>query len=920
MKAIQPTFEKSYRHVNIWLGVISAVTLVLMVTLVVSHSIEQLKEQLGEDAHLVFQRTQEALRAGENVLDGYQAYFKTVDIVDYRKLEEYSRSIRKEHPFIYMTQYMIRVEHSELNEFLEERRLEGYATFRVTEYDSSGLRTLVPVAERSVYYPLVFMDPMEIPSLPLLGFDVLSFPLIRDAVDEAIRTGRARATKPFNLHTGGTGYLIISPVYTAANPPENNVLRYELATRLVAVVIKTDNILDAIQIHDNESLVYSYFDEDSRTRTISRTLNADAIDKDSLFPIFSKAHTLEVAGQNYALELKRQLTWTDLDYEWLSVAAIVTAAFSLLLFNFVNLRIQSMVASQRAQAELFREREHAQVTLHSISEAVITTDTERRIMYMNPIARRITGWNEEEAIGMPLDTVFRLVDEQTRAPVKSTVDECLSRSNTVQFEEPAVLINRNGDEFTVENASSPIRGHDGEVIGAVLVFRNITHIRNLSKKMEFQATHDALTGLINRHEFEQQLNMAVKSAREENRTHAICYLDLDQFKIVNDTCGHIAGDQLLKELAHLMPHSIRASDCLARLGGDEFGVLMFDCPTRQAEKVADNLRAAIRDFTFSWDRKTFDIGVSIGLVPITSDSGSVQDVLRRSDSACYIAKDLGRNRVHLYAPDDFEISKRHGELQWITRIKNALENDQFVLLLQAVKPISDAHDRLHFEVLLRMDGGGGDIIPPMSFIPAAERYDMMPLLDKWVINATFGLMREEQTRSGARHIYNINLSGQTLCDAEIMEYIRDRIKHYAIDASHLCFEITETAVIANLALAIDFISRMKRMGCMFALDDFGSGLSSFAYLKKLPVDFIKIDGEFVRDITNDPMDRAIVSAINDIGHEIGLVTVAEYVENSEVLALLKHLGIDYVQGYAVDEPRLWRPDNVVHLKARGRKT
>ena len=477
-------------------------------------------------------------------------------------------------------------------------------------------------------------------------------------------------------------------------------------------------------------------------------------------------------------------------------------------------------------------------------------------------------------------------------------------------------MNKNGDEFAVENSSSPIRSHDGELIGAVLVFRNITHIRNLSKKMEFQATHDALTGLINRHEFEHQLQIAVKSARESDRNHAICYLDLDQFKIVNDTCGHIAGDQLLKELASLMPHNIRSSDCLARLGGDEFGVLMFDCPIKQAEKVADGLRAAIRDFTFSWDRKTFDVGVSIGLVPIRKDSGSVQDVLRRSDSACYIAKDLGRNRVHLYTPDDIELSKRHGELQWITRIKNALEYDLFQLALQTIRPVGKAGGRMHYEVLLRLDEGNGDIIPPMSFIPAAERYDMMPTLDKWVINSTFKLIREDKRRNKNRRVYNINLSGQTLCDTDILEYIRSQIDHYGIDARDLCFEITETAVIANLALAIDFIGRMKKMGCMFALDDFGSGLSSFAYLKKLPVDFIKIDGEFVRDIKHDPMDRAIVSAINDIGHEIGLTTVAEYVEDEDVLALLKQLGVDYVQGFAVDLPRTWRSDNVVPLKAR----
>ena len=916
MNQLQPGFEKSYRHVNRLLIIVSLTILAVLVVLVINNSIKTIQTQLKDNAQLVFQKTQEALHAGEHVLDAYQAYFSTVDIVDYRKLEEYSRAIRKEHPFIHMTQYMIRVQHSELADFLRERRLEGYANFRVTEYDGNEYRTLVPVTERSVYYPLVFMDPMDIPTLPLLGFDVLSFPLIRDAVEESINTGQARATKPYSLPTGGTGYMIISPVYTTDDLPTDTIQRYDLATRLVAVVIKTENILGSIDISENESLSYSYYDNETRTFTISRAINPHAIAQNSFLPVYSTSHALNVAGQKYEIKLMRQMTWSDLDYEWLAFSLFTTAAFSLLLFNFVNLRIQSAKESQRAQAEIFREREHAQVTLHSISEAVITTDIDKNIVYMNPIARRITGWNEEEAIGMPINTVFRLIQEETREPVNSTVDECLETRGTVLFDEPALLVNKNADEFAVENSSSPIRSHNGEIIGAVLVFRNITHIRNLSKKMEFQATHDSLTGLINRHEFEQQLKLAVNSARDDNKHHAICYLDLDQFKIVNDTCGHIAGDQLLKEIAALMPQNMRASDCLARLGGDEFGVLMFDCPIRQAEKVAENLRATIRDFTFSWDKKTFDIGVSIGLVPIRKDSGSVQDVLRRSDSACYIAKDLGRNRVHIYTPDDIEISRRHGELQWVTRIKKALEQNQFQLALQAVKPIIDMSASMHYEVLLRMTDDNGDIIPPMSFIPAAERYDMMPALDKWVISTTFQIIREQQDKDRNGHIYNINLSGQTLCDTDIQEFIRKELDNYSIDARRICFEITETAVIANLSLAIDFIGKMKAMGCMFALDDFGSGLSSFAYLKKLPVDFLKIDGEFVRDITDDPMDRAIVSAINDIGHEIGLITVAEYVENDDILQLLKELGVDYAQGYGVDRPKLWRPDNIVQLRAR----
>ena len=915
MDILKPDFNKSYRYINVWLVMICLAILLLMLVLVVNNSIKQIKEELDTSSQTIYRNAQTALGAGEYVLEGFQAYFKTVDVVDFRKLEEYSRTIRREHPFIYMTQYMIRVEKNEAADFIRERRLEGYATYRITQYDNSDDKKLIPVTDRSVYYPLVFMEPLEIRSLPLLGFDVLSYDLIKTAVRESVKSGKARATTTYTLPNGDKGYVIISPIFTTDNLPEEVDQRHELATRLVAVAVNTDMVLDEVHNSEKESLSLSFYDPATSTFIKASSINEYAINPRSSLPVFSSTHMLHIAGQAYQLELKRQLMLSDIDFDWIAFAFITTAAFSLLLFNFVHLRIQSAKASQRAQAELYHEREHAQVTLHSISEAVITTDVDKNIIYMNPIARRITGWNEADAIGQPLDSVFRLIHEETRKPVDSTVDECLSSQSTVLFEEPALLVNKNGDEFAVENSSSPIRGHKGELIGAVLVFRNITHIRNLSKKMEFQATHDALTGLINRHEFEQQLKAAVHSAREEERSHAICYLDLDQFKVVNDTCGHIAGDQLLKELASLMPNSIRASDCLARLGGDEFGVLMFDCPLKQAEKVADSLRAAIKDFTFSWDKKTFDVGVSVGLVPIDKDSGSVQDVLRRSDTACYIAKDLGRNRVHIYTPDDTEIAKRHGELQWVTRIKNALKNDQFQLALQSVIPIQDAREKIHYEILLRMLDDNGDVIPPMSFIPAAERYDMMPELDKWVIRNTFSKIREEQRLGKPLHIYNINISGQTLCGTDILDYIKEQIESYEIDASRLCFEITETAVIANLSLAIDFISRMKKLGCMFALDDFGSGLSSFAYLKKLPVDYLKIDGEFVRDITHDPMDRAIVSAINDIGHEIGLITVAEYVENEQIFSVLKNMGIDYAQGYGIEKPFTWTIDNVIEFNA-----
>jgi EAL domain-containing protein (putative c-di-GMP-specific phosphodiesterase class I) len=332
---------------------------------------------------------------------------------------------------------------------------------------------------------------------------------------------------------------------------------------------------------------------------------------------------------------------------------------------------------------------------------------------------------------------------------------------------------------------------------------------------------------------------------------------------------------------------------------------MFDCPLDQARKVADDLRTTVKEFHFTWDKKTFDIGVSIGLVAITKDSGSLQDILRCADSSCYIAKDKGRNRVHVYTSDDYELVKRHGEMQWLTRIQKATEENNFVLALQSIQALRPVEGLPHKEILIRMLTEDGSIVSPNSFIPAAERYDLMATLDRWVIRTSFRMINDEHTNKRPRFVYNINLSGQTLCDHGILDFIQTEIKNFNITASNICFEITETAAIANLPHAIEFITAMKKTGCQFALDDFGSGLSSFNYLKKLPVDYLKIDGDFVKDILTDPIDRAVVSAINNIGHEMGLQTVAEYAENADIIETLREIGIDYVQGYGIDKPRLW---------------
>ena len=414
--------------------------------------------------------------------------------------------------------------------------------------------------------------------------------------------------------------------------------------------------------------------------------------------------------------------------------------------------------------------------------------------------------------------------------------------------------------------------------------------------------HDPLTGSYNRRAFEARLEHALETAIIEGKHHALCYIDLDQFKVVNDTCGHVAGDELLKQVAILLESEIRESDMLARLGGDEFGVLLEGCGVQQAQVVAEAMRLKVKTHRFAWQDKPFDIGISIGLVPITTENANLSEIWKNADAACYVAKDSGRNRLQIYQEHDKELAQRYGEMQWVSRLKQALNENRFELHAQMIKPVDNANPQVHYEVLLRLREANDDLVLPMAFIPAAERYNLMSDIDRWVIKEALLCIKDLQRASMQDFILSINLSGQSIGNQEILNIIKTEIDANNIEPSQLCFEITETAAMTNLTSAMQFIRSLRALGCKFSLDDFGSGLSSFGYLSNLEVDFIKIDGEFIKSIETNPLSYSIISAINQIGHVMGVKTIAEFVENNEVLSRVANIGIDYVQGYGVHKP------------------
>jgi diguanylate cyclase (GGDEF)-like protein len=426
--------------------------------------------------------------------------------------------------------------------------------------------------------------------------------------------------------------------------------------------------------------------------------------------------------------------------------------------------------------------------------------------------------------------------------------------------------------------------------------------RRAQETIQHLAYHDALTGLANRHEFEAQVQAALRSVAEGAR-HALLYMDLDQFKIINDTCGHEAGDELLRQLAVVLRAPVRDADTLARLGGDEFGMLLTHCDLEDAQQVAERMLQLVKDFRYVWQDKTFAIGASIGLVMLEERGQTLSDVLRIADMACYAAKDRGRNRVHVYRADDAELLQRHGEMQWVARLNRALEEDRFVLFRQCIAPLGKNSDR-HCEFLVRMLDARGERVLPGAFIPAAERYNLMPAIDRWVVrNAlSFLAQRDAGAKTTATEISFINLSGATLSDDQFAAYVTEQITTHGLSPALIGFEITETAVIANLRSAMHFIEKVKALGCWVALDDFGAGLSSFSYLKTIRADYLKIDGGFIKDMLDDPMDHAIVEAINHIGHVVGLKTIAEFVESDAIKQRLIEIGVDYAQGYAIERP------------------
>ncbi len=609
-----------------------------------------------------------------------------------------------------------------------------------------------------------------------------------------------------------------------------------------------------------------------------------------------------IAGKTPMFESVHRLKHTDGEWRWVVGRARARVDDQGRLRRLIGVELD-ITERKLYEEALFREKESAQITLQSIGDGVITCDAHGRVEYLNPVAEELTGWRLEDSLGRTIDEIFRAFHEETCEPLENPLAVAVRRIRSIKSVRPMLLIRRDGNELYIESTASPIRDGSGTVTGGVLVFHDVSESRELNRRLSYHASHDVLTGLVNRREFETRLERALKSAKARETSYALCYIDIDQFKIVNDTCGHSAGDALLGQVGALLKSKVRWRDTLARLGGDEFGVLLESCSLEEALRTAETLRESIRNFRYTWEDRTFRLGASIGVVPITAENEDVASVLSAADSACGAAKESGRNRVHCFEENDIDLMRRRREMQWAARINNALEESRFELFRMTILPLQVEDAGEHFELLLRMRDESGKIVAPDQFIAAAERYGITPSIDRWVIDSAFRWLVSEADERRRLTMCSINLSGQSLGDDKFLPFVIEQFHRSGIDGSKICFEITETAAIANFSQASRFIQALKELGCKFALDDFGTGLSSFGYLKHFPVDFLKIDGSFVKGLLHDPIDREMVRSINEIGHLTGKKTIAEWAENAEIVEVLRGLGVDYAQGYGISQPQ-----------------
>ncbi|MEY8243507.1 MAG: EAL domain-containing protein [Gammaproteobacteria bacterium] len=883
-----------------------------------------------------------------DLTEDLKEYFDNSVEVTKEEFPRYVRSKLSRHSEIKALEWIPKVEHKD-REFFEAR-----TGTQIKIPDSKGAMISSPV--RDVYFPIEYLEPF-IGNENALGFDILNNPVAVKAVEAACSSGNVAVTDATKLIQGKateTGIVFYAPVYKK-NEQLAGHENCDALLGIVASVFRLENEIHNIhkRLPDLKVLV--------SIKNNTQMFYSDVAEKGDIHKIpnqfqFERRYKIPMANQQWELIFSPDIGFISLYSSWSIWLVIVGGALIcglsgtfLLMLTGRTLQTEEKVRQRTEALNVeVKEREDVAALLALENECLGMLAQEDSIPH---ILDTVTVYIEKMVPGA-MSSIF-LLDPSGRyleygsapslpADYMAALDGVgigpnASSSRTAAYLNKQIIVTdiandplwKDYRDFALKYGlracwSTPITVANEKVLGTFALYfdtprepsakiidltyrmANVIAIAILRKKTEekltYHATHDALTGLVNRREFEQRTVRLLESAKLSQETHALCFMDLDQFKVINDNCGHTAGDELLRQVTLELQKVVRKQDTLARLGGDEFGILMDNCTLEQAHRVATLLLETVQKYQFFWQGQSFRVGVSIGMVAITDALCDLSELMKEADAACYMAKDGGRNRIHVYHPDDIEIAQRHGEMQWVSRINHALRENRFCLYAQTIEPLNGGSEK-HYELLLRMIDEKGDTILPGAFLPAAERYNLISEIDYWVIQQAIELLAENPEFLRKINFISINLSGQSLANHTILNFIISQLDASGINGEKICFEVTETAAISNLNMAIKFISTLKDKGCQFALDDFGSGLSSFAYLKNLPVDYLKIDGMFVKGIVDDPIDRAMVKSINEIGQIMGMKTIAEFVENNEIRDMLRESEVDYAQGYGVAKPK-----------------
>jgi len=825
--------------------------------------------------------------------------------LDNGELLGYSEALREQSPFVNALGRYEAVENSSREEFEALMSEKGLFNFHIVDIHEAGVSQ--SSANADIYYPISMLEPMNPANLRMIGANLATVPTLAKGLDRISRNNESLATTLPHAWPWGGQLFMFTPVYLGNHPPVSEEERLKHFDGGFWIAANFKSMLDA----NSDDLSGFNIDVKVITPLGANTLfnrSSPSTDKTYLSSIYEPmliTSQWKIDSSAIEVTLNKPIGLSVEAIVWILSALISMTVITCLMASFTNHRRLVALDRQSNKDLVFSEREKAERTLNSIQDAIVTLDVDHKIVHLNPAATALFNRSTATMIGRSLSSMFSfrpLESSFERLSIERLLDELEHGGGSEVDVQP---IDFSTQDIILRLSIVRTSTTEGITTGHILMLRDISTERRLNQKLEYQANHDALTGCTNRYFFENRLGELIDDLPDTNRKHALCYMDLDQFKVVNDTCGHRAGDRLLQELTENLKSLIRKDDVLSRLGGDEFGLIIIDANPDDAKMIADKLFAFFQNYIFHHEDKAFAVRASIGVVFIDNKSGTLSDILSAADIACYEAKDRGRNALCFYSEDNETMSERSNELSWLPHLQKSLSNDTFQLYVQSVASIgANFPDSpvTHYEFLLRMVQDDGTEITPWQFIQAAERYDLMRDIDKWVIRNAISIVANLPAETSEKYTFSINLSGQSSADPNLIDYIREQFEANQVHPSRFWFELTETAAISHFSVAYDLFKNIRALGAKVALDDFGSGLSSFGYLKNLPVDIIKIDGQFVRDIATDQINLEMVRAIHHVGRSMGIQTVAEFVETADAIEQLINIGVNYAQGYHIARP------------------